>query len=103
MISFELVNDGTEDCTDGSDEGEGIYFLMDMYMNDGEGNILSSGDDLLVCTTWHCEITVSTDSGYISHNTEVPANMAYGDNTMCAGGSIFAPDGALFVSATETC
>ena len=103
MISFELVNDGTEDCTDGSDEGEGIYFLMDMYMNDGEGNILTSGDDLLVCTTWHCEITVSTDSGYISHNTEVPANMAYGDNTMCAGGSIFAPDGALLVSATETC
>ena len=102
-ISFELVNDGTEDCTDGSDEGEGIYFLMDMYMNDGEGNILTSGDDLLVCTSYFCEIAVSIDSGYISHNTEVPANMAYGDNTMCAGGSIFAPDGALLVSATETC
>ena len=102
-VSFDLVNDGTEDCGDGSDEGEGIYFLMDVYMNDGEGGVIASGDDLLLCAAWHCDVSFSVDSGYITVGTEVPADMEYGENTMCTGGSITAPDGTSLVSAVETC
>ena len=102
-ISFDLVNDGAEDCTDGTDEGEAIFFLMDAYMNDGQGTVLASMDDVMACARWDCDVTISVDSGYISVQTDVPANMAYGDNTMCAEGSIFAPDGTELVSATITC
>ncbi|MGB0594176.1 MAG: hypothetical protein ACPGSA_06045 [Poseidonia sp.] len=102
-VSFDLVNDGTEDCADGSDEGEGIYFLMDVYMNDGEGGVIASGDDLLLCAAWHCDVSFSVDSGYISVDTEVPSDMEYGENTMCVGGSITAPDGTFLVSAVENC
>ena len=102
-VSFDLVNDGTEDCADGSDEGEGIYFLMDVYMNDGEGGVIASGDDLLLCAAYHCDVSFSVDSGYIQVGTEVPADMEYGENTMCAGGSIAAPDGTSLVSAVENC
>ena len=102
-VSFDLVNDGNEDCTDGSDEGEGIYFLMDVYMNDGEGGVIASGDDLLLCAAWHCDVSISEDSGYISVNTEVPSNMEYGENTLCVGGSIASPDGTSLASAVENC
>ncbi|MEC8680504.1 MAG: hypothetical protein VXY14_00395 [Candidatus Thermoplasmatota archaeon] len=102
-VSFDLVNDGTEDCADGSDEGEGIYFLMDVYMNDGEGGVIASGDDLLLCAAWHCDVPFDVDSGSFSVDTEVPSDMGYGENTLCAGGSITAPDGTSLVSAVENC
>ncbi|MDP6195341.1 MAG: hypothetical protein QF880_06470 [Candidatus Poseidonia sp.] len=102
-LDFTLVNDGTADCADGKDEGEAIFFMMDAYMNDGQGNVIASMDDVMACAGWNCDVTISIDSGYISVETEVPADMAYGDNTMCAGGSIAAPDGALLVSADENC
>ena len=102
-LDFTLVNDGTADCADGKDEGEAIFFMMDAYMNDGQGNVLASMDDVMACAGWNCDVTISIDSGYVSVETEVPADMAYGDNTMCAGGSIAAPDGTLLVSADENC
>ena len=102
-ISFDLVNDGTEDCTDGSDEGEGIYFLVDTYMNDGQGNVLASTDDVVACASWTCDVTLSMDSGYISVETEVTADMEYGENMMCAGGSITGADGTTLVTADENC
>ncbi len=102
-LDFTLVNDGTADCADGKDEGEAIFFMMDAYMNDGQGNVIASMDDVMACAGWNCDVTISIDSGYVSVETEVPTDMAYGDNTMCAGGSIAAPDGALLVSADENC
>ena len=102
-ISFDLVNDGDEDCADGSDEGEGIFFLVDAYMNDEQGTVLASMDDVLACAGWSCDATISVDSGYISIETDAPADLSYGENTMCAGGSISAPDGLELVSATFTC
>ena len=102
-LDFALVNDGTADCADGSDEGEAIFFLMDAYMNDGEGTVLASMDDLMACAGWSCDVSISIDSGYISVETEVPADLAYGDKTMCVGGSISAPDGTSLVSAVEDC
>ena len=97
------MNDGTADCADGKDEGEAIFFLMDAYMNDGQGNVLASVDDVMACAGWNCDVSISIDSGYISLESDVPANTAYGDNTMCVGGSIAAPDGTLLVSADESC
>ena len=102
-VSFDLVNDGTEDCTDGSDEGEGIYFLVDTYMNDGQGIVLASTDDVLACASWNCDVSISIDSGYISVDTEVLSDMEYGENMMCAGGSITGADGTTLVTADENC
>jgi len=102
-LDFALVNDGTEDCADGSDEGEAIFFMMDAYMNDGQGNVLASLDDVMACASWNCDVSISIDSGYISVETAVPPGTEYGENTMCVGGSIFAPDGTSLVSAVENC
>ena len=102
-ISFQLINDGTLDCADGKDEGSAIFFLVDAYMNDDEGTVLATVDDALACAGWDCDVTISVDSGYISVETDVPADMAYGDNTMCAGGSIFTPLGTELVSAPSIC
>ena len=49
---FSMVNDGTADCADGKDEGEAIFFMMDAYMNDGQGNLLASMDDVMACAGW---------------------------------------------------
>ena len=102
-LDFTLVNDGTADCADGKDEGEAIFFLMDAYMNDGDGTVLASMDDLMACAGWSCDVSISIDSGYISVETEVPADTEYGENTMCVGGSITAPDGTVLASAVENC
>lgn len=102
-LDFTLVNDGTVDCADGKDEGEAIFFIMDAYMNDGQGTVLASMDDVMACADWSCDVSISPDSGYISVETTVPADMGYGENTMCVGASISAPDGTTLVSADETC
>ncbi len=102
-LDFTLVNDGTADCADGKDEGEAIFFMMDAYMNDGQGTVLASLDDVMACASWNCDVSISIDSGWISVETAVPAGMEYGENTMCVGGSMTAPDGTLLVSADENC
>ncbi len=102
-LDFTLVNDGTADCADGKDEGAAIFFMMDAYMNDGQGTVLASLDDVMACASWNCDVSISIDSGWISVETAVPAGMEYGENTMCVGGSMTAPDGTLLVSADENC
>ncbi len=102
-LDFTLVNDGTVDCADGKDEGEATFFMMDAYMDDGQGTVLASMDDVMACADWSCDVSISIDSGYISVETTVPADMGYGENTMCVGASISAPDGTTLVSADETC
>ena len=85
-ISYELLNDGAVDCNDGSDEGEAIFFMMDVYINDGDGNAVVAAQDLMVCAKWSCDVTVSTEGGdqWISY-LEVMAPSTYGGTEMCAG------------------
>ena len=103
-LDFALVNDGTPDCADEADEGSAIFFMMDAYMNDGEGGILISLDDIMVCASWDCDVSVSADSGYLSFTeSDVLVNNDYGENTVCAGGTIFAPDGTALITSNEKC
>jgi hypothetical protein len=104
-ISFELLNDGAVDCNDGSDEGEAIFFMMDAYINDGDGNVVMAVQDLMLCADWGCDITVSDDGGsqYVYYTSAVMAPSTYGGMEMCAGGHISEADGTLLVEATEMC
>ncbi len=104
-ISFELLNDGTVDCPDGSDEGEAIFFMMDAYINDGDGNALMATQDLMVCAKWGCDITVDDERSdqWTTYTSEVMAPSTYGGMEMCSGGHISEADGTLLVEATEIC
>ena len=104
-ISFELLNDGTVDCPDGSDEGEAIFFMMDAYINDGDGNALMATQDLMVCAKWGCDITVDAERSdqWTTYTSEVMAPSTYGGMEMCSGGHISEADGTLLVEATEIC
>jgi hypothetical protein len=104
-ISFELLNDGAVDCNDGSDEGEAIFFMMDAYINDGDGNVVMAVQDLMLCADWGCDITVSDDGGsqYVYYTSAVMAPSTYGGMEMCAGGHISEADDTLLVEATEMC
>ena len=61
-LAFELVNDGSADCADGTDEGSAVFQLMDAYVNDGNGNVLLSADDIMMCAKWSCDISIAVDS-----------------------------------------
>ena len=102
-LDFTLVNDGTADCADGKDEGEAIFFMMDAYMTDADGQVLVSADDLMACARWDCDVTISVDSGHLSYDTEVDATLPYGTSTMCAGATLHADDGALLMTADDFC
>ena len=104
-ISYELLNDGAVDCNDGSDEGEAIFFMMDVYINDGDGNAVVAAQDLMVCAKWSCDVTVGTEGGdqWISYTSEVMAPSTYGGTEMCAGGHISGADGTLLEEAPEMC
>ena len=78
MISFELVNDGTYDCADGSDEpvdNEGDWFSCDdgtnipmQWVNDGTMNCPDSSDeyDASNPSTFYCDEWATSDLSRIS-------------------------------------
>ena len=43
-ISLELVRDGNLDCADGTDEGSVNYYMMDVNLEDENGNLLFDED-----------------------------------------------------------
>jgi hypothetical protein len=104
-ISFELVRDGTVDCNDGSDEGEAIFFMMDAYITDEDGNALLAAQELMVCAMWGCDITENGDGGNagVYYTSEVMAPSTYGLIEMCSGASISEADGTLIIEAVEMC
>ena len=102
-LNFTLVNDGTVDCGDGADEGEAIFQLMDFYVSDDEGNVLASVEDLMLCASWSCDISMSVDSGFVHHESEVPAPSVYGHVNMCIGATIYDADGSVLTNIEESC
>jgi hypothetical protein len=104
-ISFELVRDGNVDCNDGSDEGEAIFFMMDAYIIDEDGNALMAAQELMVCAMWGCDITVNGDGGKagVYYTSEVMAPSTYGLTEMCSGASISEADGTLIIEAVDMC
>ena len=102
-LDFALVNDGTADCADGADEGEAIFQLVNIYANDGMGNVLVSVDDVMLCASWNCDISMSVDSGFVNYESEVPTPSTYGEIDMCTGATIYDADGTVLATVEESC
>ncbi|MED5566293.1 MAG: low-density lipoprotein receptor class A repeat-containing protein, partial [Candidatus Thermoplasmatota archaeon] len=102
-LDFALVNDGTADCADGADEGEAIFQLVNIYANDGMGNVLVSVDDVMLCASWNCDISMSVDSGFVNYESEVPTPSTYGEMDVCTGATIYDADGTVLATVEETC
>ena len=102
-LDFALVNDGTADCADGADEGEAIFQLVNIYANDGMGNVLVSVDDVMLCASWNCDISMSVDSGFVNYDSEVPTPSTYGGMDVCTGATIYDADGTVLATVEETC
>ena len=99
-ISLELVRDGNLDCADGADEGSVNYYLMDAQLEDENGNILISEDDLMLCATWRCEISIDVQSGNFGYMSDTEATTQYGENTICASSSL---DGDEYMESPTLC
>ena len=102
-LDFALVNDGTADCADGADEGEAIFQLVNIYANDGMGNVLVSVDDVMLCASWNCDISMSVDSGFVNYESEVPTPSTYGEMDVCTGATIYDADGTVLATVEESC
>ncbi|MFZ9048069.1 MAG: hypothetical protein ACO20Y_04675 [Poseidonia sp.] len=90
-ISFEAVNDGMDDCSDGADEGSAFYMMLDIWMDDGEGNMIMNANELLVCSDYSaCDVYFSPgDSMYINTGVPVSASMGYGEIEQCIGAELY--------------
>jgi hypothetical protein len=97
-VSFEQVNDGVEDCTDGGDEGEALYMMLSVWMYDDENNMVMNADDLMVCSSWSCEVYYTLgDSMYVNTGVPMTDSMGYGAYEQCIGAELYDDMGNLLV------
>jgi len=104
-ISFEAVNDGMDDCSDGADEGSAFYMMLDIWMDDGEGNMIMNANELLVCSDYSaCDVYFSPgDSMYITTDTPVSTSGGYGDFEQCIGAELYDSLGNFLLETDTYC
>ncbi len=104
-ISFEAVNDGMDDCSDGADEGSAFYMMLDIWMDDGEGNMIMNANELLVCSDYSaCDVYFSPgDSMYITTDTPVSTSGGYGDFEQCIGAELYDSLGNFLLETDAYC
>jgi len=104
-ISFEAVNDGMDDCSDGADEGSAFYMMLDIWMDDGEGNMIMNANELLVCSDYSaCDVYFSPgDSMYVNTGVPVSASMGYGTFEQCIGAELYDSLGNFLIETDTYC